>query len=153
MKSLGVENKKLKKDSSKLKTLRNEHASDKLKLRDTVKTIKSLKINNEQIVVLQKAVSVGKKLINKLRNTNQDLAQQLKEERLKSRMAISKVMSDAESMMTDAVSMMKEARKKENKIEQAEKVSVREERLWSAQTAAKGKLTKAFSVSVAPVYI
>ena len=66
-------------------------------------------------------------------------------------MAISKVMPDAESMMTDAVSMMKEARKKENEIEQAEKVSVREERLWSDRTAAKGKLTEAFSVSVVPV--
>jgi hypothetical protein len=40
MKSLGVENKKLKKDSSKLKTLRQKHASDKIRLRDTIKTLR-----------------------------------------------------------------------------------------------------------------
>ena len=138
------------KNSIEVQEMRNE-------LEENNNLIQSLKLQSTQTNNLRKQHDTDQRKITKLKKSNKELVQQLKEEKAASRMTIGAALKEADEMMLSAHALSDVLRVKELELEHAKQTmeerhklkeslmsdkaaaAVRNERVWSSRQLARGE--------------
>ena len=142
--------KKLEEENEEAEGLKRKREIDRKSLKENGQTIKNLKQDATEVDTLRKERHKYLTQISNLKNSNAELAQQLKTEKEASRITISKRMDDSEYFMEEANALKRESRKDAKKLEEEkrEKQQLHREKRWSARQMESSKLILILSVFI-----